>query len=42
MSFKCIILYATGTEQPLEAALGRHVTLKYETEMHLCVYDLCY
>ena len=29
-SFKCIILHATGTQQPLGAALGRHVTLKYE------------
>ena len=29
-SFKCIILHAIGTQQPLGAALGRHVTLKYE------------
>ena len=29
-SFKCIILYAMGTQQPLGAAPGRHVTLKYE------------
>ena len=29
-SFKCIILHAMETQQPLGAALGRHVTLKYE------------
>ena len=40
-SFKCIILHATGTQQPLGAALGRHVTLKYEAAMYLCVYNLC-
>ena len=39
-SFKCIILHATGTQHPLGAALGRHVTLKYEVVTHLCVYDL--
>ena len=39
-SFKCIILHATGTHQPLGAALGRCVTLKYEAVTHLCVYDL--
>ena len=37
-SFKCIILHATGTQQPLGAALGRHVTLKYEAATYLCVY----
>ena len=40
-SFKCIILHATGTQQPLEAALGRHVTLKYEAATYLCVYNPC-
>ena len=35
-SFKCIILCATGTQQPLGAALGRHVTLKYEAAMYVC------
>ena len=39
-SFKCIILHATGTQQPLGAASGRHVILKYEAATHLCVYDL--
>ena len=39
-SFKCIILHATGTQQPLGAALGRHVTLKYEAATYLCVYNL--
>ena len=29
-SFKCTILHAKGTQQPLGAALGRHVTLKDE------------
>ena len=29
-SFKCIILHTMGTQQPLGAALGRHVALKYE------------
>ena len=39
-SFKCIILHVTGTQQPLGAALDRHVTLKYEAVMYLCVYNL--
>ena len=39
-SFKCIILHATRTQQPLGAAPGKHVTLKYEVAMHLSVYDL--
>ena len=41
-SFKCIIFHATGTQQPLGPALGRHVTLKYEAVMYLCVYNLCF
>ena len=41
-SFKCIILHATGTQQPLGAALGRHVTLKYQAVTYLCVYYLWY
>ena len=40
-SLKYIILHATGTQQPLGAALGRHVTLKYEAATYLCVYNLC-
>ena len=39
-SFKCIILHATGTQQPLGTALGRHVTLKYEAATYLCSYNL--
>ena len=39
-SFKCIILHATGTQQPLGEALGRHVTVKYEAVIYLCVYNL--
>ena len=39
-SFKCIILHANGTQQPLGAALGRYVTLKYEAATYLYVYNL--
>ena len=40
-SFKCIILHAKGTQQPLGSALGRHVTLKYEAVTYLCVCIIC-